>query len=83
MPKPIQVVATEKEPTEIATLHERIRTQVVSPVEVVNTCLGRIEQINPKLNAFITGLADQARDQARLASRDSRLASAPRCRHLG
>src|SRR5262249_54183822 len=67
MPKPIQVVATEKGPTEIATLHERIRTRVVSPVEVVNTCLGRIEQINPKLNAFITVLADEAREQANVA----------------
>ena len=73
MPKPIQVVATEKEPTEIATLHERIRTQVVSPVEVVNTCLGRIEQINPKLNAFITVLADEAREQANVAETEIKL----------
>src|SRR5262249_39662128 len=73
MPKPIQVVATEKGPTEIATLHERIRTRVVSPVEVVNTCLGRIEQINPKLNAFITVLADEAREQANVAETEIKL----------
>jgi Asp-tRNA(Asn)/Glu-tRNA(Gln) amidotransferase A subunit family amidase len=67
MAKPIRAVATEKEITDIATLHERIRTQKVSPVEVVNTCLEQMEQINPKLNAFITVLADQAREQARMA----------------
>jgi aspartyl-tRNA(Asn)/glutamyl-tRNA(Gln) amidotransferase subunit A len=44
-----------------------IRTQKVSPVEVVEACLKRIEDLNPKLNAFITVLADQAREQARAA----------------
>lgn len=72
MAKPIRAVATEKEITDIATLHERIRTQKVSPVEVVNTCLKWIEQINPKLNAFITVLADQAREQARIAESEIR-----------
>jgi aspartyl-tRNA(Asn)/glutamyl-tRNA(Gln) amidotransferase subunit A len=60
-------MAKEREPAEIATLHEHIRTQVVSPVEVVNTCLRRIEQITPKLNAFITVLADEARSEANVA----------------
>lgn len=72
MAKPIRAVAPKKEITDIATLHERIRTQKVSPVEVVNTCLKRIEQINPKLNAFITVLADQAREQARIAESEIR-----------
>ena len=44
-----------------------IRTQKLSPVEVVEACLERIEQLNPKLNAFITVLADQARKQAQAA----------------
>jgi aspartyl-tRNA(Asn)/glutamyl-tRNA(Gln) amidotransferase subunit A len=56
--------------TDIATLQERIRTQKVSPVEVVNTCLKRIEQINPKLNAFITVVADQAREEAGMAENE-------------
>src|SRR5215469_17983556 len=72
MSKPIRALAMEKESIDIATLHQHIRTQQVSPVEVVNTCLKRIEQINPKLNAFITVLADQAREQARMAEREIR-----------
>jgi len=47
-----------------------IRTQKLSPVEVVEACLKRIEELNPKLNAFITVLADQARKQAQAAERD-------------
>ncbi len=44
-----------------------IRAQKVSPVEVVDACLKRIEDLNPTLNAFITVLADQAREQAQVA----------------
>jgi aspartyl-tRNA(Asn)/glutamyl-tRNA(Gln) amidotransferase subunit A len=44
-----------------------IRKQKISPVDVVETCLKRIEDLNPKLNAFITVLADLAREQARVA----------------
>jgi len=44
-----------------------IRMQKISPVDVVETCLKRIEDLNPKLNAFITLLTDQAREQARVA----------------
>jgi aspartyl-tRNA(Asn)/glutamyl-tRNA(Gln) amidotransferase subunit A len=48
-------------------LHEvsdLIRSKSLSPVEVVDACLARIEQLNPKLNTFITVLADEARAQA-------------------
>src|SRR5215469_8276271 len=72
MAKPVRAVAMEKELTDIATLHDRIRTLTVSPVEVVDTCLKRIEQINPKLNAFITVLADQAREHASTAESEIR-----------
>jgi aspartyl-tRNA(Asn)/glutamyl-tRNA(Gln) amidotransferase subunit A len=70
MAKTIRAVAMEEEITDIATLHERIRTQKVSALEVVNSCLKCIEQINPKLNAFITVLADQAREQAEVAENE-------------
>jgi len=51
----------------IQNLAKLIKTQKVSPVELVDTCLKRIEDLNPKLNAFITILEDQAREQARSA----------------
>jgi aspartyl-tRNA(Asn)/glutamyl-tRNA(Gln) amidotransferase subunit A len=51
----------------IAILANKIRTQKVSPVEIVSACLERIEQLNPELNAFITVLADQALEQAQIA----------------
>src|SRR3954451_20159995 len=51
----------------IGELSGRIDEQAVSPVEVVEACLKRIEQLNPTLNAFITVMADEARDQAKAA----------------
>jgi aspartyl-tRNA(Asn)/glutamyl-tRNA(Gln) amidotransferase subunit A len=58
------------QPLEVATLQKvarLIRTKSLSPVEVVEACLKRIEELNPKLNAFITVLADLAREQAQPA----------------
>src|SRR5215207_3848105 len=49
-----------------------IKTQKLSPVEVVDACLQRIEDLNPKLNAFITVLADEAREQAQEAEMEIR-----------
>ena len=47
----------------------RIRTcrREVSPVEVTQDCLARIERLNPVLNAFITILAESAMAEARRA----------------
>src|SRR5262245_15988248 len=53
--------------TNLHVLSELIRKQTVSPVEIVTTCLRRIEALNPTLNAFITVLNDQAQAQARHA----------------
>ena len=44
-----------------------IRSQQVSPVEVTDAALARIEQLNPRLNALWTVTADLAREQARAA----------------
>jgi aspartyl-tRNA(Asn)/glutamyl-tRNA(Gln) amidotransferase subunit A len=44
-----------------------IRARKVSPVELTNACLARIERLNPVLNAFITVTGDAALTQAREA----------------
>ena len=51
----------------IGELSTRIRERMVSPVDVVDVCLKRVAALNPALNAFITVMADDARDQARTA----------------
>ena len=45
-------------------LAELIRRKAVSPVEVVEATLDRIERLNPRLNAYCTVLADEARESA-------------------
>ena len=46
-----------------------IRTKKVSPVEMIDSVLTRIEQLNPKLNAFCLVTADAARQAAQAAER--------------
>jgi len=46
-----------------------IRSGRVSPVEVVDAVLARIERVNPRINAFCTIVADTARADARQAER--------------
>jgi aspartyl-tRNA(Asn)/glutamyl-tRNA(Gln) amidotransferase subunit A len=45
----------------------RIRSKALSPVEVTRAVLERIEQANPKINAFVTVTADTALAAARAA----------------
>lgn len=42
----------------------------ISPVELVEACLARIERLNPHLNSFMTVIPDRARREARAAQRD-------------
>ena len=51
----------------IGALSRRIQENTVSPVDVVDACLKRIATLNPVLNAFVTVMVDDARDQAREA----------------
>ncbi|GIX49523.1 MAG: amidase [Candidatus Tectimicrobiota bacterium] len=44
-----------------------LRRRVVSPVEVVEACLRRIAQLNPRLLAYVTVAEEQARAAARAA----------------
>jgi len=53
-----------------------IRSKQASPVEVLEAHIQRIEQVNPKLNAFVTTTFDRARQQAREA--EQRIASGGR-----
>ena len=48
---------------------EQIRKQELSPVELVEAHLARIEKLNPKLNAFVHVDAEGARRQARAAEK--------------
>ncbi|MGP3955060.1 amidase [Nonomuraea sp. 3N208] len=58
--------------TELAHL---IRTKQVSAVEVVQACLDRIEDVNPRVNAIVTLVAEQALAAAKSA--DAREPDAP------
>src|SRR5262249_46545366 len=53
--------------TDAVTLARLIRTKEISPVELIEAVLLRIEALQPKVNAFITVTADEARAAARAA----------------
>jgi len=56
-----------------AAVHElsgRIGTKELSPLDVVEACLARIEAVNPKLLGFIHVTAEQARKEARRAGEE-------------
>jgi len=55
-----------KSATELAGL---VRKKKVSPVEIVDAVLGRIEKVNPRLNAYVLVTATEARAQAKAAER--------------
>ncbi len=48
-------------------LAELIRSKKISPVELLDAHIRRIEEVNPKINAFVTATLERARDQARAA----------------
>jgi len=50
-------------------LRDRYRARNLSPVEVTEATLRRIERLNPELTAFITVTPERALDQARAAER--------------
>ena len=54
----------------IAEASDLLRRKKVSPVELTNACLARIEQLNPSINAFITVMHDSALAQARDAENE-------------
>jgi aspartyl-tRNA(Asn)/glutamyl-tRNA(Gln) amidotransferase subunit A len=54
----------------LSNIAEQIRRQQVSPVEVTQAVLDRLEQLNPRLNAVLTNLGEQALEAAKLAEQD-------------
>ena len=50
-------------------MSDRIRQGDLSPSELVEACLERIKKFNPSLNAFITILEENARQDAKVAER--------------
>jgi aspartyl-tRNA(Asn)/glutamyl-tRNA(Gln) amidotransferase subunit A len=54
----------------LSDIAEQIRRQEVSPVEVTRAVLDRLEYLNPRLNAVLTNLGEQALEAAKLAEQD-------------
>jgi aspartyl-tRNA(Asn)/glutamyl-tRNA(Gln) amidotransferase subunit A len=57
-------------PRTLSEASQLVRSKEISPVELTEACIGRIEQLNPKLNAFITVTSDSALVEARAAERE-------------
>ena len=52
-------------------LSEKIKTNEISPVDLIEFCFGRIRKFNPSLNAFITVIDEEdAYNNARIAERE-------------
>lgn len=56
----------------LAEASDRIASGAVSPVDLVNACLGRLDIYNPKLNAFITVARDAALAEAKVLTAELR-----------
>jgi aspartyl-tRNA(Asn)/glutamyl-tRNA(Gln) amidotransferase subunit A len=54
----------------IADMARLIERRQLSPVELADACLARIEQFDPQLNAFLLPTPEKAREQARTAERE-------------
>jgi len=65
--------AADQKPDDVVALSlsdagDLLQARKLSPVDLTNACLGRIERLNPVLNAFITVTAEQALADARAAA---------------
>ncbi|HZD08221.1 MAG TPA: hypothetical protein VE176_08230, partial [Candidatus Limnocylindrales bacterium] len=63
--QPVAAPASDATWLSLSEASRLIRDKKVSPVELTQGCLQRIERLNPKLNAFITVTAESALAQAR------------------
>jgi aspartyl-tRNA(Asn)/glutamyl-tRNA(Gln) amidotransferase subunit A len=62
--------ATELLNFDVAALGPKLRAREISPVELTDAYLSRIEASEPKIRAYITVLGDSAREAARQAERE-------------
>jgi aspartyl-tRNA(Asn)/glutamyl-tRNA(Gln) amidotransferase subunit A len=69
-PAPAQLPVSELHYLTIRDAAARIRSKRLSPVELTQAILNRIEQIEPKVHAFITVTRQEAIDAARVAERE-------------
>jgi len=53
----------------ISQVSKLLKKKQISPIELTKICLDRIEKYNPKLNAFIAVYAEEAIQQAKIATR--------------
>lgn len=56
---------TDLDRLDATALAELVRTKQATPLELVEHAIGRIEKLNPALNAVVTPMFDSARDAAR------------------
>lgn len=67
MPSSAKYSSSELPMLDLSEASRAVQKKEVSPVELTRACLERIEQFNPKLNAFITVTGDEALEAARKA----------------
>ncbi len=70
MPDDLTSVATELHWLTIAEAARLIEKRHLSPVELTDALLARIEVLDPQINAFILPTPERAREQARTAERE-------------
>ncbi|GAA5173278.1 MULTISPECIES: amidase [Amycolatopsis] len=54
----------------LAAAADAVRTRALSPVELVDSVLARVEEVEPRLNAYVAVTAERAREAARQAERE-------------
>ena len=64
------MVAVYKDRMRISEASERLRRREISPVELTQACLRKIEEQNSTLNAFITVTAESAFAEARISEQE-------------
>src|SRR6266853_5600119 len=67
MPSPAKYSASVLPLLELAEASLAVQKKELSPVDLTQACLARIERLNPELNAFITVTAESAVEEAKAA----------------